>query len=857
MLSPDAKNGIIYIIKENYKKNILLPTTMSQVEMGLNPILTNAIVEPKILEIEVKFGKYIIGKYDKFTSEIHVNYFNRLLKYFNSNCMNNSNIKYVNECSELESYNIDNSNIRKIMFIPCNTTEKTKTTYQKKSLVKNDDLILKNYNIRLSYNTEENINQNTVDMKNFGKFKRSRVRHSFIFDNASIDLTKVVQISDGKCAPNKYEVEVELLNKDQNYNEEYLKKIIDDYDNIIKFIYEKLYDTNELYTIQQKTLLTNKISKILNNGDLVKARNIQYNKNKNDLSYENFFQTEKYFITYKADGIRKLLLINSNGIWLIFSNYECNLVVKQNTENKEFLKEYDGTILDGELIPINNYKLPDNINDDIKEYIRIYIGFDCLSVKGKNITNEPYLSRLQDLNNIIKTIEDNTKNSLIYITRKRTEIIETPEQFFILVKNFLDRKDELPYKQDGLIFTKNNKYISGSPPLKWKSSEDITIDFIISWNDDSNIDLYVFDENNNKEIKFEGNNRYPLTSKEILINYNIIDFNKAPTGTVVEFEWKWNQDKTTGYFQPRKIRTDKISANKLTVAKDNWNDIHSPITSSSISGENNELVYKYHNKIKTSLYSLIKKHNIFNPIILDIGSGRGGDIHKWNDLEPTAIIAVEPNKDNLQELKNRLTKSTLNDKVYIVETSFDNSIEDYNKITSAVKNITHKQSKELVGNSVGIAKVDVITLMLSMSFFWKSKESLDFLVNIISNNLNPGGLVLFLTIDGNTLEQFFEPVFSNITQGKNPITKKILDAEITLYPKIDNSISRDVNIVLPNTIVGEQHEYLVYINDLTKKLEKNNIILLEQYRCESEKFLSNENKLFSSLYSYGYYKFLI
>ena len=86
---------------------------------------------------------------------------------------------------------------------------------------------------------------------------------------------------------------------------------------------------------------------------------------------------------------------------------------------------------------------------------------------------------------------------------------------------------------------------------------------------------------------------------------------------------------------------------------------------------------------------------------------------------------------------------------------------------------------------------------------------------------------------------------------------KAADAEITLYPKIDNSISRDVNIVLPNTIVGEQHEYLVYINDLTKKLEKNNIILLEQYRCESEKFLSSENKLFSSLYSYGYYKFLI
>ena len=847
MLSTDAKNGIISKIKENYSRNIYLPNLTSNT---------------KILEIEVKFGKY---KSNKFESEIHKMYFLRILNYFNSNCKNDSKNDYVNECSELESYNSDNSNIRKIIYIPCNTTEKTKTTYQKKSLIKNDDNILKDYNIRLSYNIEENINESVVDMNKFSSFKRSRERHSFIFDNASVDLTSVSQISNGVFIGNKYEVEVELLNKEQNYSDEYLKRIIDDYDNIIKFIYEKLYDTNELYTIPVKNLLTNKISKILNNVDLVKARNIQYNRNQNDLSYENFFQNEKYFITYKADGIRKLLFISSNGIWLIFSNYECNLIVKPNKENNEFLKEYDGTILDGELIPTNNYKLPNNINNDIKEYIRIYIGFDCLSVKNKNITNEPYLSRLQFLNTIIKKIQDNIKNSFLYITRKRTEIIETPEQFFSLVKNFLDRKEELPYKEDGLIFTKNNKYISENPPLKWKSSEDITIDFIISWNDNSsNIDLYVFDEKENKEVKFIGNNRYPLTDKEIRINYDIIDFNKAPTGTVVEFEWKWNQDETTGYFQPRKIRNDKISANKLKVANDNWNDIHSPITRTIISGENNKLVYKYHNRIKTYLYSLIKKHNIFNPIILDIGSGRGGDINKWIDLEPTAIIAVEPNEDNLQELKNRLSKSPLNDKVHIVETSFENSIEDYNKITSAVKNIKvkniAKQSIGLFGNPLEIAKqskVDVITLMLSMSFFWQSKESLDFLVNIITNNLKPGGLVLFLTIDGNTLEQLFEPVFSNrnLSKDENPITKAILDAEITLYPKIPNTFSRDVDIKLPNTIVGEQHEYLVYINDLTKKLEKNNIILLEQYRCESEKFLSKENKLFSSLYSYGYYKY--
>jgi hypothetical protein len=63
-----------------------------------------------------------------------------------------------------------------------------------------------------------------------------------------------------------------------------------------------------------------------------------------------------------------------------------------------------------------------------------------------------------------------------------------------------------------------------------------------------------------------------------------------------------------------------------------------------------------------------------------------------------------------------------------------------------------------------------------------------------------------------------------------------------------------VDITLPDTIVGTQTEYIVHINDLTQKLFKHNILLIEQNRCEKEKLLSNSSLLFSSLYSYGYYK---
>ena len=246
--------------------------------------------------------------------------------------------------------------------------------------------------------------------------------------------------------------------------------------------------------------------------------------------------------------------------------------------------------------------------------------------------------------------------------------------------------------------------------------------------------------------------------------------------------------------------------------------------------------------------------------ILDIGGGQGGDASKWNRLplrlkgrhdgfQPGTglVVAVEPNSDNRAELASRINTFGLSERVTIVPTGGEDTV----AITDAVRRF------------VPGGKVDAVTLMLSMSFFWASDSHLDALVNTIVTNLKPGGMVIFLTINGDVVEQIFEPALG----GPWITDKRIVTADIHLYPRptgrydiSDNSQSqqsglygRPLDFNLPGTIVGAQREYLVHIADFTSRLSRFGINLYELHRAEGEKLLSADNLLFSSMYSYGYF----
>ncbi|KAG4085540.1 hypothetical protein H8356DRAFT_1435257 [Neocallimastix lanati (nom. inval.)] len=92
-----------------------------------------------------------------------------------------------------------------------------------------------------------------------------------------------------------------------------------------------------------------------------------------------------------------------------------------------------------------------------------------------------------------------------------------------------------------------------------------------------------------------------------------------------------------------KEREDKWTSNILASFQKINIEIFSP--------DSNTLMRKYHNRIK---------HNIFNEYkgnLLDIGSGNGGDIHKWKYFRK--IACVEPDNVKLKNLNERIKKNQI------------------------------------------------------------------------------------------------------------------------------------------------------------------------------------------------------
>ncbi len=628
---------------------------------------------------------------------------------------------------------------------------------------------------------------------------RKRYRHIFKFDNYELDLTEI---------NNHYEIELEYLGNYKNLD-------LVDFEKQILYIYQIINQSENFVTTTELNNLINETNKLYNvvgknisKNILVKARNIKYV----DLTYGGIVGGNiPYVVSHKADGLRHTLIVNYLGVWLV-SSTSINLLVR----NQDTKKSEDKSVFIYECEVINNLKINDK---NVKYVIAIY---DCLVYMGVNIMDE----NLDERQSYIANIIDFKLNDDIYMFQKETEDL-TLENFFTVMKKMFTQQKTLFFPQDGFIFTPKGKYNYHSDKLplkkrnlldypdicKWKPPNRITIDFKVL-----NGNLLVYNKYVGKEELFYGSFKHALSDIST-------DFNQSQyQNKIVESEY----DLVCKIIRPLKIRHDKSGPNELDIAEANWDDLHDYISEEDLVGDTLSLVKKYHNQIKNILYNLPTQYPPLNIDIkpnynlLDIGGGRGGDLGKWSKSDVNKVITVEPNADNLNKLYERLKTSKVN------VTAINTVGEDTKQITSVV-------NKE-------VGQVDVVSLMLSLSFFWASEINLDALVNTIATNLKVNGYVIFLTIDGDVLEKEFKQ--HNLVYN---------DASFTYYNNGDSDYGQFVRAEISG-IVGKQWEFLVHLNNLTSKLEKYGIVLRETRPATDELLLSPDSKSYTSLFTYGYYQ---
>lgn len=749
------------------------------------------------VELEVRFG---LVEYDEYRDmlvyqpRITARQFELLRIFLDKANYPKTQINSVDENSDVVKSPDGNFIYRKT------TIDESTMYYTKKQL--NTIFFTKNtiYPIKISLSEEKEIESIEFSTKT----TRYKNRTSYEVDNFKIDLTEVVQNN-----KNQYEIELEATNNNVNFAT--LNKLI-------IMILKVIWDTEFLYDWQTRRNLISYVnqslngkssSEIIDDKPLVQARNLKFP----DLTYGGLVGNKEtsYRVTYKADGLRKLLVVSEYGVFLVSPPGSVNLIYPKN------VNVMVGSILDGEYI-----NEEDRHDGSPKEKFW-YMPFDTLATinyqqpgtrsdtsiqKSSHDVRMKYTETLQlELKNIIPNLS---------IAPKNFKSIENTENFYKVMIQMFAEQSILSYKQDGFMFIPLNKPYFPSGDIKkkrilteqadickWKPNILQTIDLLVEKIDDD-MKLYM-----GKKELFVGSKNDPY-SGEILKNQL---YNDIKDGYIVEFQYIDHK------LVPYKIRHDKRFPNGKNTVMSVWESIINPVDEDTLKGNNLKLMRKYHNKIKRNLLAYGRGN------LLDLGGGIGGDVSKWDNFNK--IITVEPDTNKLQELTKRIQQRGAQNKIKVINAKAQDT------------DIIIREMNKFIGS-----KVDMVSMMNVLTFITGNEDDLNDTINTINSALKVGGYFIFMTLDGDSIQQRFNPTFNKIAT-----TSEVrLEIKTTLFHiKLDDN---RLLIRLDTPTVAEQEEWLVYLDDLIYRLKPLGFNY-EFGRADAELFMNPQEYMLSSLYTYG------
>lgn len=643
---------------------------------------------------------------------------------------------------------------------------------------------------------------------------REKKRYSVTVYKSRIDLTEVTTYSGGinarESATTTYELEVEALDK----------KDLAAFEQVLKSVLLVVQDTIEIYKESEKRRVIRDVNRLLgvkkpcNYVDvhaLIQPRNLKVR----DLHYGAIVPRSdkdvKYTVTIKADGVRKLLVVLDYGMYLVYSDQIQRL--------SRGIKDWHGTIFECEVIPKD--KLSDDATDEHRQ-ARVYaLIYDALVFGGQSIKGLSYFQRIEYAQKFVAA-----KSPGLVLELKEFHRFSTVHDFYAAVERVLSAS--YPYKTDGLIFTPDNYQYDPSVSrlklserklhihpdiLKWKPPSQLTIDFAIEHVGDG----------------------IRLLCKD---GKDLVPFSPAPDAVVIDdqlrtspnrsvFEFAWNADESK--FVVVRPRDDKPFPNSVEIAHDVWADINSPLDKDTITGQRFSLIFRYYNNVKRDLYKSLPKTA---KTLLDIGSGRGADVTKWIEAGYTHIVCVEPNEERRTELERRLSTTIRNRR----------SDAKYRIVATTGQDV--QRILEEVQSFVPGGRVDVLSYMLSLSFFFDSEESMDSIAILARDAVKPGGYFVALTIDqSRVLEYFSDPTKYIEVEGERRAHLSMIDMRLIV------SDSYKLYVDIPNSIVDKQTEYLVDVESLIEWLETLGYTIVDKYVANREKFLTDEELEYSELFT--------
>jgi hypothetical protein len=607
--------------------------------------------------------------------------------------------------------------------------------WQRKVRSTDESVLNATWGYRMTASTETAIEP----VKNFQpNIRRERTRTSYFSSHFRIDCSKVVQTrldrsegdNRGKSFT-KYEVEIERTSK---------KATVAELNEVISYVIQGIsgITSPNKEVIAKSTLsLLERQYATLSLETLVGAENIKtfYNKPTN-IKYHDFLMTSGYAVTVKLNGVRRFILITRLGVYVFGPSPLDIWKVGPGSVT------YDATLIDCE------------------KYGNVYYAFDMLFYKGADIRTLLFASRLAKIDDALTGVI--FFDPLMQIEKKEYFLPRStdgkPDNVYDRVTRAKVRYDELiknGTSLDGFIFQAPGKY--SDPNKKWKPAGEMTIDFkvVLIPGSDNRYNIFVGADNSAKDLIFKGDRSFPHQGT-LYIENGILQVtcengstseDISADGTIVECKWDFD----IGEFVPVRPRDDRDRPNNLSTARDVWRDIMRPVEMKDIQGDTLKIMRVWHNRWKMSL---INQEIRAGQSIVDVGSGRFGDLQKWEDAEIKTVYVVEPNETNLKEGLRRAEER---------RKDVERMREEFRPKLPKIK-VIRNEEKELVGiedtsaivDAVGSHPVNAVTSFFSLTFLAEDQEKMDKALDTIDNLLGPGGKFIGIVLDRKRVKALLE-----------------------------------------------------------------------------------------------------
>lgn len=235
--------------------------------------------------------------------------------------------------------------------------------------------------------------------------------------------------------------------------------------------------------------------------------------------------------------------------------------------------------------------------------------------------------------------------------------------------------------------------------------------------------------------------------------------------------------------------------------------------------------------------------------LLDISTGRGGDLMKWKKALITDVFAfdISDKSINSNDIENPGAKERLKGlrkKGYSVNVEFEvgDATRPLGDTNLEIPAIIPKIKSFLNKNKIN--SFDLISCQFALHYYFSSEYSLRNVLNLVSSSLKKGGYFFGTTIDGEKIKQYFD----FLPDGSSVFKRKLYSIEKFFPKKIKNPFGNKYTFTIYDTFdktnyfntLGISTEYIVdfkVLNEIAKEysLVPENINFFEKWSPTGKK----------------------